>query len=72
MDRAVVSSRAGAGACCVFQQRLPFEELILYKLIITLIPIATPPPGRKVLYAFQKSFIRFYLKVRRADCGLAI
>lgn len=71
MDRAVVSSRAGAGACYIFQHRLPFEELILYKLIITLIPIATPPPGRKV-YAFQKSFIQFYLKVRRADCGLAV
>lgn len=70
MIRAVVSSRAGAGACCVFQPGLPFEELIPYKLIIMLILIAASPPGRKVLCAFQKSFVRFYLKVRRADSAL--
>ena len=31
---AVVFSRAGAGACYVFQPTVPFEELMVYKLII--------------------------------------
>ena len=57
---AVVFSRAGAGACYVFQPTVPFEELMVYKLIIMWILIAASPPLCKVLCTSPKSFF-FYM-----------
>lgn len=44
---------------------------MIYKRIIMRILIASPPLC-KVLYPSPKSFFQFYLKVPRADGGLAI